>query len=82
MANLFEERFKGFPVNVATLSRMVKPKAATIKAGLKDGSVQMVVGTHALLAKSIEFNNLGLLIIDEEQNFGVAQKERLKKIEE
>ncbi|MEC7208851.1 MAG: CarD family transcriptional regulator, partial [Pseudomonadota bacterium] len=58
---LFEERFKGFPVNVATLSRMAKPKeAANIKAGLKDGSVQMVVGTHALLAKSIEFNNLGL----------------------
>ena len=78
---LFEERFKGFPVNVATLSRMAKPKeAANIKAGLKDGSVQMVVGTHALLAKSIEFNNLGLLIIDEEQNFGVAQKERLKEL--
>ena len=58
-----------------------RPKeAANIKAGLKDGSVQMVVGTHALLAKSIEFNNLGLLIIDEEQNFGVAQKERLKEL--
>ena len=68
-------------MNVATLSRMAKPKeAANIKAGLKDGSVQMVVGTHALLAKSIEFNNLGLLIIDEEQNFGVAQKERLKEL--
>ena len=78
---LFEQRFDGFPVSVATLSRMAKPKqAADIKAGLKDGSVQMVVGTHALLAKSIEFNNLGLLIIDEEQNFGVAQKERLKEL--
>ena len=78
---LFEERFKGFPIVVDTLSRMVKPKqAAEIKSGLKDGSVQMVIGTHALLAKSIEFNNLGLLIIDEEQNFGVAQKERLKEL--
>ena len=79
--HLFEERFKGFPITVDTLSRMTKPKqAATIKSGLKDGSVQMVVGTHALLAQSIEFNNLGLLIIDEEQNFGVAQKERLKEL--
>lgn len=78
---LFEERFKGFPIAVDTLSRMTKPKqTAAIKAGLKDGSVQMAVGTHALLAKSIEFNNLGLLIIDEEQNFGVAQKERLKEL--
>ena len=78
---LFEERFKGFPVKVASLSRMVTAKdAQKVKDGLKDGSVQMVVGTHALLAKSIDFNHLGLLIIDEEQNFGVAQKERLKEL--
>ena len=80
-AHLFEARFKGFPVTVASLSRMVTPKRAQkVKEGLKDGSVQMVVGTHALLAKSIDFNHLGLLIIDEEQNFGVAQKERLKEL--
>ena len=80
-AHLFEARFKGFPVTVASLSRMVTPKQAQkVKEGLKDGSVQMVVGTHALLAKSIDFNHLGLLIIDEEQNFGVAQKERLKEL--
>ncbi|MGC6474109.1 MAG: transcription-repair coupling factor [Candidatus Puniceispirillaceae bacterium] len=80
-ARLFEARFKGFPVTVASLSRMVTPKQAQkVREGLKDGSVQMVVGTHALLAKSIDFNHLGLLIIDEEQNFGVAQKERLKEL--
>ena len=80
-AKLFEARFKGFPVTVASLSRMVTPKQAQkVKEGIKDGSVQMVVGTHALLAKSIDFNHLGLLIIDEEQNFGVAQKERLKEL--
>ncbi len=78
---LFEERFIGFPVKVANLSRMVSAKdAQKVKDGLKDGSVQIVIGTHALLAKSIDFNHLGLLIIDEEQNFGVAQKERLKEL--
>ncbi len=80
-AKLFEERFRGFPVKVASLSRMVTPKQAQrVREGLRDGAVQMVIGTHALLAKSIDFNHLGLLIIDEEQNFGVAQKERLKEL--
>jgi len=80
-SRLFEQRFKGFPVTTATLSRMIAPaQARTVKEGLKDGSVQLVVGTHALLSKSISFNHLGLLIIDEEQNFGVAQKERLKEL--
>ncbi len=77
----FTARFKGLPVHIAQLSRMVTAKdAAQVKAGLKDGSVNIVVGTHALLAKAIEFADLGLLIVNEEQHFGVAHKERLKQI--
>jgi transcription-repair coupling factor (superfamily II helicase) len=75
----FAERFKGFPVVVRQLSRFVDAKEAReTKEGLKKGDVNIVVGTHALLAKSIEFSNLGLVIVDEEQHFGVAHKERLK----
>jgi transcription-repair coupling factor (superfamily II helicase) len=63
------------------LSRFVSTKAAAeTKAGMADGSVDIVIGTHALLAKGIRFQNLGLLIIDEEQHFGVAHKERLKEL--
>ena len=77
----FAERFSGLPIRVEQLSRMVTPKRANeVKQGLKDGSVNIVVGTHALLAKTISFNNLGLLIVDEEQHFGVAHKERLKQL--
>ncbi|HEX7742450.1 MAG TPA: transcription-repair coupling factor, partial [Sphingobium sp.] len=75
----FEERFRGFPVNIGRLSRLVPDKEAkAVKAGLADGTVDIVVGTHALLAKGLEFNRLGLVIVDEEQRFGVAHKERLK----
>lgn len=78
---LFKERFKGFPICVDVLSRMVTSgQAKQIKSALHEGSVQVVIGTHALLSKSISFSNLGLLIIDEEQNFGVVQKERLKEM--
>ncbi|MGE5546474.1 MAG: transcription-repair coupling factor [Solirubrobacterales bacterium] len=77
----FAERFKGLPVRVEQLSRLVPAKQASeTKKGLADGSVDIVVGTHALLAKGIEFKRLGLLIIDEEQHFGVAHKERLKAL--
>lgn len=77
----FLQRFRGFPVNVAQLSRMVPAKdAAAVRRGLADGSVNIVIGTHALLAKSIAFADLGLLIIDEEQHFGVAHKEKLKQL--
>lgn len=77
----FKERFQGFPVKVKMLSRLVTPKESReIKQELKDGSLEIVIGTHALLAKDIEFCNLGLLIIDEEQHFGVAHKERLKQL--
>jgi len=77
----FTARFAGLPVKVAQLSRMVTAKeAAAVKAGLADGSINIVVGTHALLAKSVEFADLGLVIVDEEQHFGVAHKERLKQL--
>ncbi len=77
----FSERFAGLPVRVAQLSRMVTAKeAAEVRQGLADGSVNIVVGTHALLAKGIGFAGLGLLVIDEEQHFGVAHKERLKAL--
>ena len=77
----FKSRLEGFPVRVKMLSRLVTPKEAKeTKQGLKDGAVEIVIGTHALLSEKIEFCNLGLLIIDEEQHFGVAHKEKLKQI--
>ncbi len=77
----FEERFRGFPVNIGRLSRLVPDKEAkAVKAGLADGTVDIVVGTHALLAKGLSFKRLGLVIVDEEQRFGVTHKERLKSL--
>ncbi len=77
----FSERFKGLPVRVRQASRLVTAKElAETKTGLKDGTVDIVVGTHALLGSSISFKNLGLLIVDEEQHFGVKHKERLKEL--
>lgn len=77
----FAERFRGFPLTVRQLSRFVSTKESTsTRKGLADGSVDIVVGTHALLAKGIRFANLGLLIVDEEQHFGVSHKERLKAL--
>jgi transcription-repair coupling factor (superfamily II helicase) len=78
---IFTERFRGFPVRIGQLSRMVTAKeAAEVKRGLADGTINLVVGTHALLAKGVEFRDLGLVIVDEEQHFGVAHKERLKQL--
>ncbi len=78
---IFAKRFEGFPVKVGQLSRMVTAKeAAETKKGLADGSIGIVVGTHALLAKGVEFSNLELLIVDEEQHFGVSHKEKLKQL--
>ena len=75
----FSARFAGLPIKVAQLSRMVTAKEANeVRKGVASGDVGIVVGTHALLAKSVEFSDLGLLIVDEEQHFGVAHKERLK----
>ncbi|MEB8389336.1 transcription-repair coupling factor [Rhodobacteraceae bacterium KMM 6894] len=77
----FAERFRGFPITVRPLSRFVSTKeAAQTREGLARGQVDIVVGTHALLAKSVKFANLGLLVIDEEQRFGVGHKERLKAL--
>jgi transcription-repair coupling factor (superfamily II helicase) len=75
----FSERFRGLPVRVRQLSRLVAAKEASeTRAGLADGSIEIVVGTHALLSKTVSFRDLGLMIIDEEQHFGVKHKERLK----
>jgi len=77
----FQDRFKGFPVRIALLSRLVSAKDMKLtKEEMKKGGVDIVIGTHALLAKDVEFRDLGLLIIDEEQHFGVKHKERLKSL--
>ncbi len=77
----FAERFRGFPVTLRPLSRFVSTKEANeTRELMAHGLVDIVIGTHALLAKSVTFKNLGLLIIDEEQHFGVAHKERLKEM--
>lgn len=77
----FIKRFEGTNIKVAQLSRLVTPsQAKEIKTKIESGEVQIVIGTHALLQKTIKFKNLGLVIIDEEQHFGVAQKERLKEL--
>ncbi len=77
---VFKQRFQGFPVRIRQLSRLVTAKEAKeTKESLEAGQVDIVIGTHALLAKDVKFRELGLLIVDEEQHFGVAHKERLKK---
>ncbi|MGE0736146.1 MAG: transcription-repair coupling factor [Alphaproteobacteria bacterium] len=77
----FRERFEGLPLNIGHLSRLTPPKEATdVRNGIETGDINIVVGTHALLGKSIKFKNLGLVIVDEEQHFGVQQKERLKQL--
>ena len=77
----FSERFRGFPVKVRHLSRFVSTQEADeVRAGIRDGTVDIVIGTHALLSKSVRFKSLGLLVIDEEQRFGVTHKERLKEL--
>ncbi|WP_136682750.1 transcription-repair coupling factor [Falsirhodobacter xinxiangensis] len=77
----FSERFRGFPFKVRQLSRFITAKEASeTRAGLADGTVDICIGTHALLAKTVKIKNLGLLIIDEEQHFGVTHKERLKEM--
>ena len=77
----FSERFAGWPIKVRHLSRMVTAKdAAETRAGLKDGSFEIVVGTHAVLSEQVGFKDLGLVIVDEEQHFGVKHKEKLKSL--
>ena len=77
----FSERFMGFGLQLRQLSRFVDAKdAQETKTGMADGSIDIVIGTHALLAESIAFKRLGLVVVDEEQHFGVAHKERLKSL--
>ena len=77
----FSERFAGLPVVVRQLSRFIPaPQQKETREGLEAGIVDIVVGTHALLGKAIKFKDLGLLIVDEEQHFGVGHKERLKEL--
>ena len=77
----FRARFAAFPVKVGILSRFVAPKdQERTLAGLSDGSVDIVIGTHRLLSKDVRFRDMGLLVVDEEQRFGVAAKERLKQL--
>lgn len=77
----FSQRFKGLPLKVAQLSRLVgAAETKQVKEGLTSGDIDIIVGTHAILGKSINFKRLGLVIVDEEQHFGVKQKERLKEL--
>jgi transcription-repair coupling factor (superfamily II helicase) len=77
----FKERFQGFPIEIGRLSRLVPAaEARATKEGIRAGKVDIVIGTHAILSKSVEFKKLGLVIVDEEQHFGVTHKERLKTL--
>ncbi|NLY91483.1 MAG: transcription-repair coupling factor [Firmicutes bacterium] len=77
----FLQRFSGYPVNIGLLSRFQSPgEQEKVVKGLKDGTIDLVIGTHRLLSKDVAFKDLGLLIVDEEQKFGVIHKERLKEL--
>lgn len=79
--NNFVQRFEGFPLEIGRLSRLVTAsEAKKTKDGLANGTVDIVIGTHALLAKGVDFKRLGLVVVDEEQRFGVTHKERLKTL--
>ena len=79
----FVERFEGFPVNIGYMSRLATAKQVKLtKEGLGKGTIDIVIGTHGVFAKSTKFSNLGFLVVDEEQHFGVAQKETLKNLKE
>ena len=80
-AKNFRERFAGLPVRIGQLSRMVgAAEQREVKKGLAEGGVDIVIGTHAVLGKAVEFKDLGLVVVDEEQHFGVGHKERLKAL--
>ena len=79
--NTFKERMKNYPISIELMCRFRSPaqQRATAKR-MKEGQVDIVIGTHRLLSKDIEIKNLGLLIVDEEQRFGVGHKEKIKKL--
>ncbi len=77
----FSERFQGWPIRVSRLSRLTPTReAAETREGLRKGEIEVVIGTHAVLSKQVEFSHLGLVIVDEEQHFGVKHKEKLKEL--
>ena len=77
----FSDRYKGWPIKVSHLSRLVPAReAAEARAALADGSMEIVIGTHAILSHQVKFKDLGLVVVDEEQRFGVKHKERLKEL--
>ena len=77
----FSDRMRGYPMHIAQASRLVSAaELAKTKKGLADGQIDIVIGTHALLGKAIKFKDLGLIVVDEEQHFGVAHKEKLKQL--
>ena len=79
----FERRFQPFPVNIEMLNRFRTPKEIKqIKEGLANGTIDVVIGTHSLLSKTVAFDNLGLLVVDEEHRFGVKHKEKIKQFKE
>lgn len=79
--DVFRERFKSFPIKVGALSRLVSDKdKKQVRHGLSEGTIDIVIGTHALLSKATKFHRLGLVIIDEEQRFGVSHKEKFKQL--
>jgi transcription-repair coupling factor (superfamily II helicase) len=79
--NTFKERFQGFPIELGRLSRLVPAREAKeTKEGVRAGKIDIVIGTHALFSRSVEFRKLGLVIVDEEQRFGVTHKEKLKAL--
>ena len=81
-AQTFKDRFKGFPIRVDSLSRLVSTsKAKLIRDEVENGKLDILIGTHAVLSKNMKFKRLGLVIVDEEQHFGVAHKERLKELQ-
>ncbi len=77
----FSDRLKGYPIHVAQASRLVAAKElAAVKTGIAEGKIDIVIGTHAILGKAIKFKDIGLIVVDEEQHFGVAHKEKLKQM--
>ena len=77
----FSDRLRGYPVQIGQASRLVSAaELARVKKGVADGQIDIVIGTHALLGKTIKFKDLGLIVVDEEQHFGVAHKEKLKQL--
>ena len=77
----FSDRLRGYPVHIGQASRLVSAaELARVKKGVADGQIDIVIGTHALLGKTVKFKDLGLIVVDEEQHFGVAHKEKLKQL--